>query len=197
MKSLIHEIPTWRLKSDEELWRMFRRGDRHAFATLYHRYFRILFQYCIRISPDEDTVKDCLQDLFADIWKKRATLSQPESVKAYLLSSIRRKVIRYINRDLAAKDRFTLFINNEPVHCKEDQLIENQLEQEQQTLLKKALNALTKRQNEAIYLKFYCNLSYKQISELMCISVDSIYNLISKSIDILQAELNRSWEYKH
>jgi RNA polymerase sigma factor (sigma-70 family) len=48
---------------------------------------------------------------------------------------------------------------------------------------------LTKRQQEAIYLKFYSNLSYKEVAAIMSISVDSIYNLISKAIDSLQHEI--------
>ena len=75
--------------------------------------------------------------------------------------------------------------------CREDQMIEDQIHLEQNHFVSKALHVLTKRQQEAIYLKFYCNLSYKEVATAMSISVDSIYNLISKAIDDLQLELNK------
>jgi RNA polymerase sigma factor (sigma-70 family) len=62
---------------------------------------------------------------------------------------------------------------------------------EKNYIIGKALRTLTKRQQEAIYLKFYSNLSYKEVASIMSISVDSIYNLISKAIDSLQHELNK------
>jgi RNA polymerase sigma factor (sigma-70 family) len=77
------------------------------------------------------------------------------------------------------------------VPCREDQLIADQIHLEQNYVVNKALSALTKRQQEAIYLKFYSDLSYKEVAAMMSISVDSIYNLISKAIDSLQHELNK------
>jgi RNA polymerase sigma factor (sigma-70 family) len=77
------------------------------------------------------------------------------------------------------------------VECREDQMIEDQIQLEQNHLVNKALHVLTKRQQEAIYLKFYCNLSYKEVAATMSIGVDSIYNLISKAIDDLQLELHK------
>ena len=51
------------------------------------------------------------------------------------------------------------------------------------------MDALTRRQKEVIYLKFYANLSYPEIAGKMAISTDSIYNLVSKAIDNMQSEL--------
>jgi len=70
-------------------------------------------------------------------------------------------------------------------------MIEDQIQLEQNHIVSKALRVLTKRQHEAVYLKFYCDLSYKEVAAMMSISVDSIYNLISKAIDDLQLELNK------
>lgn len=51
---------------------------------------------------------------------------------------------------------------------------------------------LTKRQREALFLKFYANLSYTEIAGMMAISTGSIYNLISKSIDSMQHALGKA-----
>jgi RNA polymerase sigma factor (sigma-70 family) len=118
-------------------------------------------------------------------------LSQPDSVKAYLLSAIQRKLKRQTTR-LRPHQNDIEKVKTLPVsNCREDQLIDDQTELEQKYVVDKALNSLTKREREAICLKFYSNLSYKEVAEVMSIRVDSIYNLISKGIDTLQVELNK------
>lgn len=178
-------------KSSEALWAAFKNGDRKAFAILYQRYFKILLHYGMRIASDRDLVKDSIQDLFVEIWRTRENLSYPNSVKAYMLSSIQRKLVRTLNQGHAQQNRLLHLRDNRiaPMFSTEDKIIKDQLDSEQNDVVSKALDSLTKRQREAVYLKFYAGLSYKEIAELMTISVDSIYNLISKAVVTLQKEI--------
>ena len=191
MDSLLNEAYTHHAQSDETIWYVFKNGDKQAYATLYQRYFKMLIEYGLRIVEDRELVKDCIQDLFIELWKSKESLSEPKSVKAYLLSSIQRKLIRQLGRIRSKENKISLMISPAIVFCREDQIIEDQACLEQCHTINKALSSLTKRQNQAIYLKFYTNLSYKEISAIMSISVDSTYNLISKAIDILQVELSK------
>ena len=83
---------------DRFLWSTFRNGDKEAFANLYHRYFKILIESSLRISHDKDMIKDCIHDLFVELWKNKLNLGIPRSVKAYLYISIQRKIIRQVKR---------------------------------------------------------------------------------------------------
>jgi RNA polymerase sigma factor (sigma-70 family) len=179
------------LKNDEAIWSIFKKGDKQAFAILYQRYFKMLFQYGTKMADDSDLVKDCIHDLFIDLWKNKENLTDPKSVKAYLLSAIQHKLIRQLTRVRSRQNEITQMKLSVVVECREDQMIEDQIITEQNYIVSKALRGLTKRQQEAIYLKFYSNLSYKEVATMMSISVDSTYNLISKSIDSLQHELNK------
>ena len=178
-------------KNDEAIWSTFKKGDKQAYAILYQRHFKMLFIYGTKIAEDRDLVKDCIHDVFIELWKNKENLSAPKSVKAYLLSAIQHKLIRQLSRARARQNEITRMEFPFIAECREDQMIEDQIQLEQNYIVSKALNALTKRQQEAIYLKFYCNLSYKEIATKMSISVDSTYNLISKAIDYLQPELNK------
>lgn len=191
MESYKNETLACHLKSDEAIWDFFKKGDKQAFAVLYQRYFEMLFQYGIKMAEDRDLVKDCVHDLFVDIWKNKENLTDPKCVKAYLLSAIQHKLMRQLTRIRSRQKEITLMTLPVTAPCREDQMIEDQTNLEQKYIVSKALRALTKRQQEAIYLKFYGNLSYKEVAAMMSISVDSIYNLISKAIDSLQDELNK------
>jgi len=71
----------------------------------------------------------------------------------------------------------------------EDVFIEEECEVERSKKVRKSLQALTKRQREAIFLKFFNQLSYHEVAAIMNLHVDSVYNLISKAIDILRKKL--------
>jgi RNA polymerase sigma factor (sigma-70 family) len=191
MESYMSEAFACNTERDEVIWSIFKKGDKQAFAILYQRYFKILFQYGLRRAGDRDLVKDCIHDLFVDIWRNKENLSEPNSVKAYLLSAIQRKLNRQINKFRSQQNNIAQMMMPLLVSCKEDQMIEDQTELEQNHSVNRALNALTKREREAIYLKFYSNLSYKEVAAKMAITVESTYNLISTGIDSLYMELNK------
>lgn len=193
MNSLFTPSPVNDPLPDTALWVSFKKGDKDAFAVIYHRYHKILVQNSLRISTDKDFVEDCVHDLFTEMWKNRQNLGFPQSVKAYLLSSIQRKVIRQLKKArLIAELKEADELDGQQVDFSaERKIIAEQTRVEQQHTLFKAMSALTKRQKEAVYLKFYANLSYPEIAGKMAISTDSIYNLVSKAIDNMQVELGK------
>ena len=180
--------------ADTALWLKFREGDIRAFAALYQKYCSIMTRVCLRISPDSDIIKDCIHDLFVEMWKSRTRLALPVSVKAYLVRSVQRKIIRQLRRRRLDRYAYPVETMQEAitVSCIEKAIIAEQLRQEQQENIRRAIRVLTRRQQEAVYLKFYANLSYPEIAGKMCISTDAIYNLISKAIGNMQATFSKT-----
>jgi DNA-directed RNA polymerase specialized sigma24 family protein len=60
--SNIHEI------SDSTLWNQIRSGKDEAFTYLFERYYATLVNYGKTLMTGEDRVKDCVQEVFIDIW---------------------------------------------------------------------------------------------------------------------------------
>jgi len=178
---------------DEVVWNAFRNNNKEAFAVIYYRFFNVLLQRGLQICIDRELVKDCIHDLFLEIWKNKMNLSIPVSVKGYLIVSIQRKIIREIKKQRSKQtemDRFPIGF----VISKEDQIISEQLIFDQESKVNRAVNSLTKRQKEVIQLKFYANMSYEEIAGTMKISTDSIYNLVSKAIVNIQQGMAKEAE---
>jgi RNA polymerase sigma factor (sigma-70 family) len=57
------------------------------------------------------------------------------------------------------------------------------------TRLADAINQLTKRQREAIFLRYYHGLGNAEIAETMGISIQSFYNLTHEAIRALKKQL--------
>ena len=174
---------------DEVIWDTLRNNNKEAFAEIYYRFFNTLFQRGLQISNDRELVKDCIHDLFLEIWINKMNLATPLSVKSYLIVSLRRKIMRKLKKFHSIRSGIVL--PQEFVNSKEDQIISEQSLHDQQFMIMKAVDCLTKRQKEAIQLKFFSNLKYEEIAGMMCISTDSVYNLVSKAINNLQKGLTK------
>jgi len=85
--------------SDTTLWNQLRLGDEEAFSSLFERYYSTLVNYGKTLMTGEDRVKDCVQDVFVDIWTYRYKLNEAIVVKAYLLSSVRKRIARLHHRE--------------------------------------------------------------------------------------------------
>ena len=178
--------------NDELLWSNFKTGNELALSMLYKKYVQRLYDYGMHTCRDHDLVKDCLQDLFFKLWNKRDGISNVHSVKPYLFKSFRRLLIHQIieNRKHSAplpeREVFQFMPSIESV------LIEDEIRAEQTIRLKNCVQSLTKGQREVIYLKFYNGLSYQEIAEITELQIDSVYNLVSKTIELLRKKLQVS-----
>jgi RNA polymerase sigma factor (sigma-70 family) len=52
-----------------------------------------LYRYGIRLSGNDDLVKDSIQDLFLQLWKNRENLRPVDNLKPYLFKSFRNHVL--------------------------------------------------------------------------------------------------------
>lgn len=174
--------------SGEGLWERFCKGDRDALGTIYRGNVDDLFHYGMHFCRDSEIVKDCLQDLFQCLWLEREHISSDvQNISYYLLSSFRRRLLRSLikNRKFNTESSFASF-DFELIPPQEEIIIQNETYHQQVTQLREGIAALSRRQREAIYLRFYQNLSYADIAHLMSMKVDSVYNLISKAIGLLK-----------
>ncbi|MBT1686134.1 RNA polymerase sigma factor [Dawidia soli] len=177
---------------EQELWRLFRGGSRQALNVIFDCYARTLYSYGRNITPDQALISDCIQDVFVELWTKRGNLSESVVLlKFYLIKSLRRRILRRLS-----SDKLSLGEQHIPEEYDytveftiEVDLIQEQFSQEVSQQLKSSLAALSPRQQEAIYLKFYENLGYDEIALVMQTNVKAVYNLVGKALISLRQVL--------
>jgi len=184
MKKSINEV---------EIWDQFRSGDQKAFATLYSHFVQPLYTYCMGITSDKDLIKDCLHDLFVEIWKNHASLGPTTSVKFYLMASIKRKIVRQLETQLKNLNHHDSYQYQfmEDLPSPERQLIMVEEENISHVSMYKSLSKLSKRQREAITLKYFENLDTDQISEQMNINPQSVYNLLFGALRVMKDHMTK------
>ncbi len=182
-------------KDETALWNAIREGDRVAFKVLYETYANVLFRYGLRYFKEEDTVKDCIHDLFVDLHRYHRNLSPTVNIRFYLLGAYRRKL--HEARKKAAmlrlgEDGEAAFMIE---YDREHHIIAD--EQQRQTLrqLSAALDRLPVRQKEVLYLRFNCGLCYEEVAEVMKISIPTCRTLAYRAFQQLREQLQKTPVY--
>lgn len=172
----------------DELWSGIREGNEEALSKLFCLFYSHLFNYGFKIVPQQALIKDSIQELFLTLWKKREQISEAHSVKSYLFHSLRRIILRNLTRQKNRSNRNRVYMDNffEEIYNVEELIVHFETRREKRERLSRSLKLLSKRQKEAICLKFYNGLSNTEISHVMGINQQSVYNHVSKAIDKLQ-----------
>ena len=174
-----------------QVWDNLLKGDEAAFDILYNQYFDDLCRYGGRITGDTNLIEDGIQDLFVEIWKTRNELPVVNSVKYYLFKRLKRKIIRKLidKRKAPLTSNMLEEYNFKIVFSPESDLISRQFSTEQQTRLLKALNKLTRRQKEAITLRFFDGFTNKEVAGMLSMNTKSVRNLIYRAMISLKKDI--------
>jgi RNA polymerase sigma factor (sigma-70 family) len=178
--------------NDSELWNNFRNGEEAAFAHIFHAHYQSILSYGRKFHKDSEFVEDCIQELFLELWKNKKNLSPVDNIKPYLLTSIRRKIIKQLGKVSKFKQLFSKELSNEyafeVVFSQEAILIQSQIDQEQIEKIQKMLVKLPARQKEVLYLLFYQDMSYEEIGKIMSMNYQSARNLVHRAIKLMRAQ---------
>lgn len=173
----------------QSVWMRFKQGDLNAFQDIYDGFLPKLYAYGTKLSPGFELLDDCIQELFLEIYTHRQNLKVPENLEFYLLKALRRILFHRIKKE-------NRFINLEETGTRSF-LMELELEnyetedfrQERIEVVKAALTELTTSQREILYLKFYSNLSYSEIGEMLGVRPDSAKKQVYRIVERLRSDL--------
>jgi len=183
----------WETLSDVDIWNSFRAGNQQALEYIYRIYAKDLFNYGMKIKTHRNLVKDCIQELFVELWKSRSGLCETHHIKFYLLKAIKIKIYHQLKHQM----RFD-HISTSDQTCSglmdisssyEDHLIETQSREASRKKITQCVQQLPARQQEIIHLLFFEGQSYEEIADIMGIHVQSVYTLAWKALTALKKRL--------
>ncbi len=175
--------------SDQELWEKLKAGQREAWQRIYQQEVAALLRYGFRFTQEKSLVEDCIQDLFVHIWQRREKLGTTTAIRPYLLVALRNRLLKQLAQaqkiagEEAASFELSTHLNFE------SETIADEDASEQQAALKKALEQLSPRQREAIFLKYFEGLPYEEICRIMDLNYQSARNLVGAGLKALRQKL--------
>jgi RNA polymerase sigma factor (sigma-70 family) len=177
---------------ETDIWTLVSSGDQDAYARLYVFYYKRLYNYGRKFTDDLIALEDALQEALLAIWTGRQRLPQVDKPHSYLLTTFRYILFKKLRRDhkVVRLSSVEAAETGEPEFGIDQLLIRRDIESALRHRLQQALQTLTSRQREAIFLRFYEGLSYEEVAAIMGISVKATYKLMSRSLLQLKETLS-------
>jgi RNA polymerase sigma-70 factor, ECF subfamily len=173
--------------SDQELIMLLREGDKGAYTEVYNRYKNLLYNHAYKKLGNHDEVKDVLQELFTNLWNKRAEIPDTTNLSGYLYSVMRNRIFNlFSHKQVEHKYLASLqeFINER--NFTTDLLIR---EKEFASLIQKEIDTLPPKMREVFLLSRKEYLSHKEIAEKLAISEQTVSKQVTNALKILRLRL--------
>ncbi|WP_342332761.1 sigma-70 family RNA polymerase sigma factor [Pedobacter sp. FW305-3-2-15-E-R2A2] len=181
------------MTTEQKAWDEFRYGDERALKFIFDTYYKLLFNYGHKFTPDDHIIEDVIQDLFVKLWVDKERINPTDSVKNYIYKAFRRRLIRkldYAPRIMAfpateEKIGFEIELGHDHRMISSERTIKIQHN------LAIALGKMTPRQREVIHLRYFEEMDFNEIAEVMQLSTKATYKLLYRAIDALKQHLPR------
>ena len=182
--------------TEQEIIRKLQQGNETAFKELVEKYQKQVVNTCYGIVHNYDDADDVAQEVFIEVFRSVGKFRSDSKLSTWLYRIAVNRSLNYI-RDNRKRRWFKSF--EETVREKNEALLtlaakpktpEEDLENTQRAmLLHEAVDSLPENQRAAFTLNKYEDLSYKEISEVMNLSMASVESLIHRAKKNLQKKL--------
>lgn len=171
--------------SDNEILQQFKNGSKAAFEEIYHRNSKGLYTHALAMLDDEDEAKDILQELFTSFWVKGKELELKTSLKTYLHSALKNRILNRIEHDRVRAN----YLNSLSLFLADSTIEDKLQEEERMQQIEREIQSLPEKMKEIFELRRSKELSYKEIGEHLGISDKTVKKQISNAIKILKVRL--------
>ncbi|RIH65981.1 sigma-70 family RNA polymerase sigma factor [Mariniphaga sediminis] len=190
--------------SEAEIIDKLREGSEKAFRELVDQYQQLVVNTCFGLLHNTEDAEDVAQDVFIEVFRSVDKFRADAKISTWLYRIAVNRSLNFI-RDNKRRKWFQSF--DDLVEAKKKSLgelvsgnTENpefDLENSQRSLLlHEAIDALPENQRVAFTLNKYEDLAYKEIAEVMKLSVSSVESLIHRAKKNLQKKLYYCYKKK-
>ena len=165
--------------SDEELALCYINGNNSAFDELLTRSQDKIFHYILYVVKDEDLANDLFQETFLKVITKLQNRQYANSGKfIWWVTRIAHNVIIDYYRSLKSSKIVEPTKDNDLSNLKSSSLMDKDRESEmnnEQVLrdVKRLMETLPETQREVVFMRFFQDLSFKEIAELTNVSINT------------------------
>ena len=176
---------------EKERWVNIGNGNKEDYSDAYIFYYKKLYNYGKKFTDDISMIEDAINEIFLTIWTNRKSLHNIHSPQSYIFTSFRNNIFQKIKASKIIGPSDTEY-EAEIQFSIDSVIIQKETDEELKIQLDRALQQLTDRQREAIFLRFYEGLSYIEIAGIMNISVKATYKLMARALSEMKDFLSVS-----
>lgn len=172
-------------KHDEALLIGLREGEKEAFDLIYSSFWKDLYSYAFKLTSSREEAKEFVQDLFVDIWFKRERIEVKDTLKGYLFTALKYKLLDKIRKEQRFEE-FTKYMINDLFQNAQVNPEQELIMEESGQLLMDKINTLPEKCREIFILRKLENNSISEIAEKLFISPQTVKNQLTKASRLIQ-----------
>jgi RNA polymerase sigma-70 factor, ECF subfamily len=171
---------------DYVLWARSAEGDTSAFALLFERHAKAIYNYCFRRVGDWSAAEDLLSVVFLEAWRRRDKELPPGKVLPWLYG-IATNVVRNRRR---AERRYRAALARVPAAAPAADFAEEAVDRvDEERQLRRALDLLAKlprRQQDVFVLCAWSGLSYEDAAFALGVPLGTVRSRLARARHALQ-----------
>ena len=171
---------------DSFLFEEFKSGNSRAFDKIFTDHYQNLCRFAYSFVHDQDSAQCLVQQVFINLWETRELLDNVESLVPYITVMVRNQCLNFIKREKRNIRLTEIPANSHFDNSTQDQI--DMLDFEEHLII--ALTSLPDRCKVAFEYSRFENLTNKEISLKMDISVKGVEGLIGRSLKLLRISLS-------
>lgn len=190
--------------NDNGIIEKLKQGNDSVFKELVETYRNMVVNTCFGLLHNTEDAEDVAQDVFIEVFRSVASFRADSKISTWLYRIAVNRSLNFI-RDNKKRKWFQSFddlmeskkeaLNQLNYQSSDDP--ESEMENSQRALLlHEAIDSLPENQRVAFTLNKYEDLAYKEISEVMNLSVSSVESLIHRAKKNLQKKLYKCYQKK-
>ena len=177
--------------TDKEILDLYNSGQRElAFKELVNSYSERLYWHVRRLLCSHEDTDDLLQDIFVKIWSSLSTFRGESQLYTWLYRIATNESLNFLQKQkIRAALQFESMTSKIEERIDEDTLLDgDQLQRD----LMKAIQQLPSKQRTVFIMRWFDDLSYEDISEILGTSVGALKASYHFASEKIKAELEKN-----
>ncbi len=166
------------------LYQRLSRGDQAAMKDIFTNHFDEVYRAIYRFVRQREVSEDLAQEVFLKLWRKRGAIQIKQTFKGYLMTMAYHEAMAYLRK-------------SSPIHSTEDlsqhaggydghdDVVKLELEEK----IGSSVDGLPPRCRSIFLLSRFEGKSYREIGQIMDISVKTVENQMAKALKTLRVDL--------
>ena len=168
---------------DEDLLYEIKHNNSKALKILFEKYYQVLCCFAFRYLKFTDLAEEAVSDVFLNIWLKKEKIEIKANLKAYLYTAVRNQSLNYLKkRNIPHENIDAVEKNNVISELHADNLVAGK---ELRDNINALLQQLPERRRIIFFMSRIEGLSYKEIAEILSISVNTVQNQMVEAVKFL------------
>ena len=171
-------------------------GDERAFTQLVHQYSGPVFRFLQRMLNSKADAEDLTQEAFCEIYKHRGTLRVDVEIAPYLFTIAKRKAISFLRwrkvRSILSPLRE---VHEQTLAGRGEHARERLQQNRREALVEAALARLKPEKRAVLILRFFEEMNYNEIAEIMSRPVATVRSLAFRAERELRRRLQQEPEW--